>query len=183
MQARSGVSGAGYGGGVCQLFDLPTCRFVGLSVCWEVGDLASWHYTAASAGVRQGEMASAAGVCRVQEECSRHGVVVVWVRVQRGGVNWNDKVGCAGGEFLVYRRGKRKGCGERGYRCRQRTQGEEEGAGGVCRLANFSTCRLADLLESWRVGGVRREGKGRAPGGVGRLSRVTGSGRVWVKTR
>ena len=60
VQARSGVSGAGCGGGVCQLFDLPTCRFVGLSVCWEVGDLASWHYTAASAGVRQGEMASAA---------------------------------------------------------------------------------------------------------------------------
>ena len=58
----------------------------------------------------------AAGVCRVQEECSRHGLVVLWVRVQRAGGAARGEGGelqgigerARGGRALVYRRGKRE---------------------------------------------------------------------------
>ena len=128
MQARSGVSGAGYGGGVCQLSNMPTCRFVGLSVCWEVGDLASWHYTAASAGVRQGEMASAAGM---------QGAAVV-----QGGFS-RARLGCAVLPCLAL----------------------------VVVCANFSTCRLADLLE---------RGERRGAGRLAALRRVVLCWWCWV---
>ena len=55
----------------------------------------------------------APGVCRVQEECSRHGLVVLWVRVQRAGGAARGEGGelqgigerARGGRALVYRRG------------------------------------------------------------------------------
>ena len=109
----------------------------------------------------------AAGVCRVQEECSRHGLVVLWVRVQRAGGAARGEGGelqgigerARGGRALVYRRGKREewraqqGCRVGGW---PRYGGGSPAAGGVCWVVHS-----LGLVYP----GVREEGRGERSGG------------------